>query len=181
MIARTDRAIRIDWIRSQWDHIAQFFASFESGHTTASVALRRLVSYGPRNRFYRAVRDLGRVFKTEFILDYLANPALRRRTRRGLLKGEQLHALARVVHYGKRGVSQARDFRRQANTASCLNLILACIVYWQAREISRILAEYDPEKEGIDTSMLSHISPIGWDNVVLYGEYLLDRGLVRNP
>ena len=32
-----------------------------------------------------------RVFKTEFILDYLSQPALRTRIRRGLLKGEQLH------------------------------------------------------------------------------------------
>ena len=49
------------------------------------------------DRFYRATRELGRVFKTEFILDYLSQPALRTRIRRGLLKGEQLHALARCV------------------------------------------------------------------------------------
>ena len=29
------------------------------------------------DRFYRATRELGRVFKTEFILDYLSQPALR--------------------------------------------------------------------------------------------------------
>ena len=98
-----------------------------------------------------------------------------------MLKGEQLHALARIVHYGKRGVSQARDLQQQMSTASCLNLILACIVYWQAREIARILAEDNPESEGIDTSMLSHISPIGWDNILLYGEYVLDRSLVKRP
>ena len=41
------------------------------------------------DRFYRATRELGRAFKTEFILDYLSQPALRTRIRRGLLKGEQ--------------------------------------------------------------------------------------------
>ena len=61
------------------------------GRPTASVALKRLVGHGPKNRFYRATRELGRVFKTEFILDYLSQPALRTRIRRGLLKGEQLH------------------------------------------------------------------------------------------
>ena len=55
------------------------------------------------DRFYRATRELDRVFKTEFILDYLSQPALRTRIRRGLLKGEQLHALARCVHYGRLG------------------------------------------------------------------------------
>ena len=100
-----------------WDRIGQFFAAFASGQTTASVALKRLVGHGPKNRFYRATRELGRVFKTEFILDYLSQPALRTRIRRGLLKGEQLHALARCVHYGRLGRLDQRDFERQTGAA----------------------------------------------------------------
>jgi Tn3 transposase DDE domain len=65
------------------------------------------------------------------------------------------------------------------NTCSCLNLILACIVYWQGREISRVLSQCDPHANGIDLSLLEHVSPIEWDNVVLYGQYILDRKLVR--
>ena len=85
------------------------------------------------DRFYRATRELGRVFKTEFILDYLSQPALRTRIRRGLLKGEQLHALARCVHYGRLGRLDQRDFERQTGAASCLLHILAAIIYWQIR------------------------------------------------
>jgi hypothetical protein len=51
------------------------------------------------------------------------------------------------------------------NTCSCLNLILACIVYWQAREISRVLSQCEPVANGVDTSLLEHVSPIEWDNV----------------
>jgi TnpA family transposase len=43
------------------------------------------------------------VFKTEFLLSYLSEPQLRSRIRRGLLKVEQLHSLARDVYYGRRG------------------------------------------------------------------------------
>ena len=53
--------------------------------------------------------------------------------RRGLLKGEQLHALARCVHYGRLGRLDQRDFKRQTGAASCLLLILAAIIYWQIR------------------------------------------------
>ena len=31
----------------------------------------------------------------------------------------------------------------------------------------------------LDTSLLSHISPITWDNIILYGEYILDPELIR--
>src|SRR6202043_1145562 len=79
--------------------------------------------------------------------------------RRGLLKVEQLHALARDVFYGRRGRINARELWEQMNTCSCLNLILACIVYWQAREISRVLGQCDPVANGVDTSLLEHISP----------------------
>ena len=78
VVNRKERTIHLDWITEHWDRIGQFFAAFASGQTTASVALKRLVGHGPKNRFYRATRELGRVFKTEFILDYLSQPSLRR-------------------------------------------------------------------------------------------------------
>ena len=56
---------------------------------------------------------------------------------------------------------------------------MACIIYWQAKEINRVILEYDPEGAGIDLSLLEHVSPIGWDNVILYGEYVLNKDLVR--
>ena len=34
-------------------------------------------------------------------------------------------------------------------------------------------------KEGIDATLLQHVSPIEWDNVILYGQYVLDRARVR--
>jgi TnpA family transposase len=95
--------MHLDWITTQWDRLVQFFASFAAGRTTASVAFKRLLACGPRNHIYRAVRELGRVYKTLFFLEYLTDPALRWRVRCGPLKGEQLHALARQVHYGKQG------------------------------------------------------------------------------
>jgi hypothetical protein len=65
------------------------------------------------------------------------------------------------------------------NSCSCLTLILAGIIYWQAREIDRVLNECDPMNNGINVSLLEHISPIEWDNMILYGEYVLNRDLIR--
>ena len=181
LVNRRDRMIHLDWISEQWDCMGQFYASLESGHTTASVALKRLAAFSGKNHFYRANRELGRVFKTEFILQYLSQTPLRRRIRRGLLKGEQLHTLARDVFYGKRGRIAARELEEQMNTCSCLTLILACIIYWQAREMERVIeeAQVSPAESGLHFSLLEHISPIGWENVLLYGQYTIDRSLIR--
>lgn len=31
----------------------------------------------------------------------------------------------------------------------------------------------------IDVSLIEHINPISWDNVILYGEYVVDRDLIK--
>ncbi len=91
------------------------------------------------------------------------------------LKVDQLHALARDVDYGRRGRINARELHEQMNSCSCLMLVLACVIYWQAREISRLARCRGPEDAAIDVGMLEHVSPIEWDNVILYGQYVLDR------
>ncbi len=96
-----------------------------------------------------------------------------------MLKGEQLHQLARDVCYGKRGRISARDLQEQMNTCSCLTLILACIIYWQAREIERAIATQDATVDGVDIAMLEFVSPIEWENVLLYGEYVIDRDRIE--
>ena len=179
LINRKDRNIKMDWIVDQWNRMGQFYATLKTGHTTASVALKRLNSMSKRNQFYRANRELGRIGKTEFILQYMSQPPLRRRVRRGILKVEQLHSLAREVAYGKQGIITGRDFANLMKTCSCLTLILACIIYWQSKEIQRCISECEPQAEGIDVSLLEHISPIEWKNVVLYGEYVIDPNLIR--
>ncbi len=58
-------------------------------------------------------------------------------------------------------------------------LIMMCIIYWQAEEIGRAIMEGEPEAAGVDLSLLEHVSPIGWDNIILYGGYVLSRSLVK--
>jgi hypothetical protein len=57
----------------------------------------------------------------------------------------------------------------------------AALIDWQSREIDTGLRHGDPLEEGVDPSLLPHSRPMGWDNVILYGEYALGRSLVRHP
>ena len=106
----------------------------------------------------------------------MSEPQLRAKVRRGLLKVEQLHALARAVCYGQRGRISAREVYDQMNACSCLTLILPCIIYWQAREISRIAAA---SAFPFDRDLLRHVSPVEWKNVILYGEIKIDPDKLR--
>ncbi len=46
-------------------------------------------------------------------------------------------------------------------------------------EISRVLKMGIPEGEDINFSLLEHVSPIEWENVILYGQYVLNPDDIR--
>ena len=49
--------------------------------------------------------------------------------------------------------------------------------YWQAKEIHRVIQTHtlpDP----INLDLLSNISPVSWENIILYGDYILNRNKV---
>ncbi|HKV01031.1 MAG TPA: Tn3 family transposase [Ktedonobacteraceae bacterium] len=106
-------------------------------------------------------------------LYWMVDPAKRKRTRKGLLKTEQVHQLARDITYGNRGRFKAKSLEDINSSGNCTAIIIAAITYYQVKEISRVVKEHDPEKAGVDISLLAYISPIEWSNVILYGEYKL--------
>lgn len=91
--------------------------------------LRKLGSYPRQNGLALALRELGRIERTLFILDWLQNADLRRRVQAGLNKGEARNALARAVFFHRLGEVRDRGFGQQSNRASGLNLLSAAMCY----------------------------------------------------
>lgn len=56
---------------------------------------------------------------------------------------------------------------------------MAAIVYWEAKEMKRVVDEFGTELDELTLSMIPHFSPISWDNVLLYGEYMVDKSLIK--
>ncbi len=129
--------------------------------------------------FHPFVGFYPRILKTEHILRWMSDPLKRKQTRKGLLKNEQVHQLARDITFGNRGRFKGKSLEDINSSGNCTALIIGAITYWQAKEISRVIKENDPERAGIDLSLLASISPIEWSNVILYGEYKLNRDLVK--
>jgi hypothetical protein len=57
-------------------------------------------------------------------------------------------------------------------------MIMACVIYWQAKELDRLVDSAGFVAMGFDASLVKHVSPVGWDNVVLYGEYIINKLLI---
>ena len=123
------------------------------------------------NVLSRALRDLGRLVKTQFILRWIENPDYRRRIHRQLNKGEALHALRRFLFFAHEGKVQRRQADQQTNQVLCLNLVTNAIVTWNTVYMNAAIERLRAEgRIGRDID-LGHLSPALYGPVNPYGKY----------
>ena len=164
--------LNIKAIRVHWDEILRLATSIKQGTVTASLMLRKLGSYPRQNGLAVALRELGRIERTLFILDWLQSVELRRRVQAGLNKGEARNALARAVFFNRLGEIRDRSFEQQRYRASGLNLVTAAIVLWNTVYLERATNALRNHGNGVDDSLLQYLSPLGWEHINLTGDYL---------
>ena len=162
-------------IRTHWDEILRLATSIKQGTVTASLMLRKLGSYPRQNGLAVALRELGRIERTLFILDWLQSVELRRRVNAGLNKGEARNALARAVFFNRLGEIRDRSFEQQRYRASGLNLVTAAIVLWNTVYLERSANALHGHGHAVDESLLQYLSPLGWEHINLTGDYLWRR------
>ena len=162
-------------IRTHWSDILRLATSIKQGTVTASLMLRKLGSYPRQNGLAVALRELGRIERTLFILDWLQSVELRRRVQAGLNKGEARNALARAVFFYRLGEIRDRSFEQQRYRASGLNLLTAAIVLWNTVYLQRATDALRGNSQPLDDTLLQYLSPLGWEHINLTGDYHWSR------
>lgn len=84
-------------------------------------------------------KEMGKLERTAYLLEYFRDEALRRRVLIGLNKGEVLHALARQLFFGRLGELRDRAFENQIHRASCLHLLMAVIATWNTIYLTKAI------------------------------------------
>src|SRR5271166_2995721 len=163
--------INVALIRTHWTDILRVAASIRTGTVTASLIMRQLDSYPRQNGVAAALRELGRLERTLFTLDWIEDPELRRSTNRELNKGESRNSLARAVFIHRLGEIRDRTYENQQHRASGLNLLVTAIILWNTRYLARAIAALRTSEE-VPKELLVHLSPLGWEHVNLTGDYV---------
>jgi len=134
-------------ITPYWDELARLAASLRHGWAAASLLLARFQAGLRPNPLAQALQEYGRLIKTNFVLDWLADQELRTRVSHQLNKGEQ---------------------------ALCLAIVVNAIIAWNTVYTSRVLDELRAGGEVITTSEIEHISPLAHQHIHLYGHCPFD-------
>lgn len=164
-------ALNAPHIGAHWDELLRTATSIQAGTVTASAMLKRLAAYPRQNGLAVALREVGRLERTLFTLDWLRDVDLRRRATAGLNKGEARNALARAVFFHRLGELRDRSFESQAYRASGLNLLVAAIILWNTRYLGTAFEAVRAEGHDAPDDLVRHVAPLGWDHVSLTGDY----------
>lgn len=167
-----DRMINEELILSQWDNILRLIATIALRETTASQIFKRLSSYSYQHPLYQALKEYGRLIKTQFLLHYLDDVELRQAIERQLNIVELTHRFSKAVFFGDNQEFRAETKEEQEVVAGCKQLIQNTIVLWNYLFLSDKLAK---TTDLVDRSeMLTTIqagSIVSWQHINMQGEY----------
>lgn len=92
----------INWqlIETHWQDLLQVVLSIQAGKVLPSMLLQRLNSYSRKNKLYLAFRELGRVVRTLFLLDYISDAPLRQYIQAATTKIESYNSFLDWITFG---------------------------------------------------------------------------------
>ncbi|EJU11811.1 transposase for transposon Tn3926 [Sphingomonas sp. LH128] len=146
-------------IVSNWPDLFRCAATMSTGQVAPSRILRKLAAYPRQNDLAAALREVGRIERTLFIIEWILDTGMQRRAQVGLNKGEAHHALKNALRIGRQGEIRDRTTEGQHYRIAGVNLLTAIIVYWNT---SAMPSKPDDAKGWIRPTIFSPMSH-RWD------------------
>ena len=166
------KRIDYDHLVAHWDDVLRLAASIKLGYVKASTILKRLNSYARQHPLYRALKDLGRLYKTDYILRYINEPELRETVEGILTKVEHGNKFSSAVTLGNNQGFGWQTAYEQDIAQGCRRLIMNAVNYYNLLYLSEKLRQCrtDREREELLATILRS-STHTWHHINLQGEY----------
>ncbi|WP_278393229.1 Tn3 family transposase, partial [Sphingobium yanoikuyae] len=152
-------------IERNWPDILRIMATIAAGIVAPSQILRKLASYPRQNELALALREVGRIERTLFMIDWILDAGLQRQAQIGLNKGEAHHALKRAISFHRRGEIRDRSGEGQHYRIAGMNLLAAIIIFWNTMKLGEVVNTRAASGTHIAPDLLAHVSPLGWEHI----------------
>ncbi len=159
-------------VYEDWLEMLHISSSLRLGTVTPPVFLQRLAQYPRQNRWAKTLKEIGRIERTLFSLDWIQDKLLRQQVHQALFKGEARNALSRAVCIHRLGRIHDRSLQDQQYRASALNLVVSAITVWNTIYIEKAVQHLRKDGWEITDKHLEHLTPLGWEHISLTGDYI---------
>jgi TnpA family transposase len=164
-------------IVENYHEILRLVESIRSGKVKASLIMQKIGSYARDNNIAKGLKELGRILKTIYLLDFFTDEVLRKEVQQMLNKGESINSVGRILHFGKGGRINEHTIEDQLEKASSLNILLGVLVAWNSRYLEKVYQTVRKE-EWFDEDQFKRVSPLGTSHVNFLGKYIFEENKI---
>ncbi len=166
----------IDWelIKTHWKDLLQVILSIRKGKISSSFLLRKLTNYSRKNRLYHALQELGRVIRTQFLLEYISNAKLREIITASTNKVEAYNALSDWILFGSKVIVASNDPDEMEKAIKYNALIANCIVLQNIIDYTYVIHQLQQEGYEITKEDAARISPYMTEHLKRFGDFIID-------
>lgn len=156
----------VDWglLRKTMKSLHRLAAAVRSGAIEPSEVLRTWNIYDERGRnVSEALRELGKVDRTDFILRYASLPEFRKEIHNTCQRAENWNSFQQAIFFGRGGRIETNDPGRRRQIGIAMALILNSIVF------------YNAWRWGARLRKVKGATPVMWRHIRLLGRYRFTR------
>ncbi len=166
------REIKTQMIKDNWDNILRFMASIKLGRTTASQLFKRLNSYSKSHPLYEALKEFGRIIKTQHMLTYYNDLEFRQQIQKQLNRVELSNKFSDAVFWDRGKQFHVGTKEEQEQQTLCKMIIQNAIILWNYLFLSdRVLQNNTPEDRKEMVESIQKGSVLAWKHINFSGKY----------
>jgi len=167
----------VDWklIETHWKDMLQIVLSIKTGKVSSSLLLRKLGSYSKRNKLCLALRELGYVIRTLFLLDYISDVDMREEITAQTNKVESYNGFTEWLSFGNPYTIVASNDPDEHEKAVKYNDIIAnAVMFHNVLDMSNVILQLHEEGYPVAKKGLARTSPLLTDHLNRFGEYVVN-------
>jgi TnpA family transposase len=166
----------IDWdlIETHWQDLLRVVLSIKAGKVSSAVLLRKLGNYSRKNRLYQAFRELGRVVRTVFLLQFISDPELREGITAVQNKVEAYNGFAQWVFFGGEGIIAQNDPEEQEKAVKYNDLVATAVAIQNVVDMSVALQGLIEDGFPVTREDVAGLSPYITRKIKRFGDYVVD-------
>jgi len=166
----------IDWtlIETHFPEMLRVAVSIKLGKVTASAILRRLGTFSKKNKIYFAFRELGKVVRTLFLLDYIDDVEVRKVIHAATNKSEEFNQFVKWAFFGGEGIIQENVLHEQRKVVKYSHLVANLVILHNVEGMTRALNGLQQEGHILTSELLSGLAPYRTAHVNRFGDYMMD-------
>ena len=162
----------VDWelIETHLPDLLQVAQSIQAGRISPSTILRKLGSASRKNKLYYAFRELGRVVRTGFLLEYIGDSELRQTIHAAQNRCEGFNKFAQWAYFGADAIGDnVRD--NQLKIIKYNHLVANLVIFHNCHTMTLALKELEAEGVELTPELLAALSPYRTHHINRFGIY----------